>query len=57
MIIAKTAYARGRKLVSDSFVKFIRSSIEQVKDPKGLDVFANFFEAFMGFYTMYVPKN
>ena len=57
MMIAKAAYASGRELVSDSFVKFIRSSIEQVKDPKGLDVFANFFEAFMGFYRMYGPKN
>ncbi len=55
MLVAKAAYARGRELVSDTFVEFIRSSIEQVKDPKDLGVFSNFFEAFMGFYRADCP--
>ncbi len=57
MVIAKAAYARGRELVSDNFVKFIRSSIEQVKEPQDLNVFVNFFEAFVGFYRMDCPAN
>jgi len=55
MLIAKAAYAKGRDLVSDTFVEFIRSSIEQVKHRKDLGVFASFFEAFMGFYKADCP--
>jgi CRISPR-associated protein Csm2 len=55
MLVAKAAYARGRELVSETFVDFIRSSIEQVKGPKDLVVFANLFEAFMGFYRLDCP--
>jgi CRISPR-associated protein Csm2 len=58
MLIAKAAYANGReKLISDTFLNFIRDSISQIKDPRDLSVFANFFEAFMGFYRKYGPKN
>jgi len=57
MLVAKAAYAQGRKLVSPNFVQFIRSSVEQVKEPKDLSVFANFFEAFMGFYRLHCPVN
>jgi len=57
MITAKAAYARGRNLVSDGFLEFIKDSIGQVNNPKDLSVFANFFEAFMGFYRLYGPKN
>ena len=56
MIIAKTAYAKGRKLISDNFLNFIRSSIEQIKDPEDLEVFANLFEAFYGFYKLHCPE-
>jgi len=57
MVTAKAAYAKGRELVSDNFVKFIRSSIEQISEPQDLNVFANFFEAFVGFYRMDCPAN
>ena len=58
MIAAKAAYANGRnKLISDNFLKFIKNSIEQIKEPKDLNVFSNFFEAFMGFYRLYRPGN
>ena len=57
MLIAKAVYAQGRKLVSDNFVKFIRSSITQINTPDDLSVFANFFEAFIGFYRHYMPSN
>ncbi len=57
MLTAKAAYANGRKLVSDGFLNFIKESVDQVKDPKDLSVFANFFEAFMGFYRLYGPRN
>lgn len=57
MLIAKAAYAQGRELVGKTFVDFIRSSVGQVKEPKDLSLFANIFEAFMGFYKLYVPKD
>ncbi|SPD73002.1 CRISPR type III-A/MTUBE-associated protein Csm2 [uncultured Desulfobacterium sp.] len=57
MITAKAAYARGRNLISDGFLEFIKHSVGQVNSPKDLSVFANFFEAFMGFYRLYNPKN
>ncbi len=57
MLIAKAAYAKGRRLVSDNFVNFIRSSIKQISGAKDLELFAGFFEAFMGFYRMYCPVN
>lgn len=57
MLTAKAAYARGRELVSDNFVDFIRASIGQISEPDDLVIFANFFEAFMGFYRQHGPAN
>jgi CRISPR-associated protein Csm2 len=57
MIIAKTAYAKGRNLISNNFLLFIKSSIKQIKTPEDLTVFANFFEAFYGFYKLHCPAN
>jgi len=57
MLIAKGAYAEGRKLVTQEFVDFMKGSIEQVQEPEDLDVFTNFFEAFMGFYKKYRPRD
>ncbi len=57
MLVAKAAYAQGRELVSDNFVDFMRSSINNVDERKDLAVFANFFEAFMGFYRLHCPAN
>lgn len=57
MLIAKAAYARGRELVSDNFLNFIKDSIGQINSSGDLKVFANFFEAFMGFYRLHGPKN
>jgi CRISPR-associated protein Csm2 len=53
MLIAKATYARGRNLVTEEFVEFIKKSMSQIHDPKDLDVFANLFEAFMGYYRKY----
>jgi CRISPR-associated protein Csm2 len=57
MLVAKVAYARGRNLVSDDFVGFIRSAVGQVSQKDDLAVFASFFEAFMGFYRLHGPSN
>lgn len=57
MLTAKAAYANGRDLVSDAFLDFIKASVEQVTDERDLDVFATFFEAFIGFYRLHGPKN
>jgi CRISPR-associated protein Csm2 len=53
MLIAKAAYAEGRGLVTSDFVSFLKESISQIKESQDLDVFANFFEAFWGFYRQY----
>lgn len=53
MLIAKVAYAQGRKKVSQEFVDLMKNCINQITKDKDLDVFANFFEAFMGFYRQY----
>lgn len=53
MLIAKATYAEGRKLVTSDFVDFMKTCIRQVHVQKDLEVFANFFEALMGFYRKY----
>lgn len=57
MLIPKAAYAKGRDLVSDTFLNFIKDSVYQIRDIKDLKVFVQFFEALMGFYKQYGPKN
>jgi CRISPR-associated protein Csm2 len=57
MLAAKTAYADGRELVSPRFNSFITDCIKQVDDAESLKIFANFFEAMMGFYRLHGPKN
>ena len=57
MLVAKAAYARGRDLVSDNFLGFIKDSVADIKDPDDLKIFASFFEAFMGFYRLYGPNS
>ncbi len=56
MVVAKAAYAKGRNLVTDSFVSLMRDGISQVNTKEDLRVFTNFFESFMGFYKMHRPK-
>ncbi len=57
MLTAKAAYARGRKLISENFMNFIKVSVNQIERPEDLNVFCNFFEAFMGFYRLYETKS
>ncbi len=53
MLIAKTTYAYGRKLVTKEFLDMMNVCVSQIEKPEDLDVFCNFFEAFMGFYKQY----
>lgn len=53
MLVAKAAYAEGRDKVSHNFTDFIKNSIGQINNPEDLLVFANYFEAMMGFYRQY----
>lgn len=57
MLTAKAAYAHGRKLISEKFMNFIKDSVNQIERPEDLNVFCNFFEAFMGFYRLHGPNN
>lgn len=53
MLIAKVVYAEGRNLVSNSFKEFIIHGVKNIKTPDDLFVFADLFEAVMGFYRIY----
>lgn len=57
MLNAKAVYAKGRKHVTEKFVEFLKVSLNQVKDKRSFDVFTTFFEAFMGYYRAYAPKD
>lgn len=56
MLNAKLAYAKGRKLVDDNFVKLIGDCLKQVTNPETLKIFKLFFEAFLGFYKELRPN-
>ncbi len=56
MINAKTAYALGRKLVDDNYVRLIADCLKQVETANDLRHFKLFMEAFMGFYKEKRPK-
>ena len=53
MLIAKAAYAEGRKLVSSDFVEFMKGCIKQIETQRDLEIFADFFESLMGFYRQH----
>ncbi|MFQ3675746.1 MAG: type III-A CRISPR-associated protein Csm2 [Endomicrobiia bacterium] len=53
---AKAAYVMGRDLISNKFKDFIADSLKQVNDKDDFEVFASFFEAFMGYYKFYRPS-
>lgn len=57
MMVAKAAYAKGRELISDTFLDFIKNSVSEVKESKDLKLFKVFFESFMGFYRLHGPKS
>ena len=57
MLNAKVAYARGRDLVDDNFVKLMRHCLGQLtENEESFKTCKLFFEAFMGFYKMHKPK-
>lgn len=53
MLIAKSVYAQGRNKVTPEFVRMLKESIKQIERKEDLEIFANFFEAFMGYYRQY----
>ncbi len=57
MMNAKVAYAKGRKLVDDNFVKLLSDCLKQVECNKTMRHFKLFMEAFMGFYKEKRPKD
>jgi CRISPR-associated protein Csm2 len=50
MLNAKTAYAKGRKLVDQNYVNLLEHCTKQVTNPETMRIFKLFMEAFMGFY-------
>ncbi len=57
MLIAKAAYAKGRDLVTDSFVDGLRDMISGVQTREHLQAVTSFMEAFMAFYKLYRPRD
>lgn len=57
MINAKVAYAKGRKLVDDNFLKFMQDALRSIKTKNELDNFKTFFEATLGFFKLYRPSD
>lgn len=57
MLIAKAAYAKGRDLVTDSFVEGLKTMLSEIKTKEHLHAVTSFLEAFMAFYKQYRPKD
>jgi CRISPR-associated protein Csm2 len=56
MLNAKAAYAEGRELITREFKEFISECLKQINSKEDFEIFASFFEAFMGFYKYYDAK-
>lgn len=56
MLIAKVAYAKGRDLVTDSFVSMLKDLLSKVEHKEQLHVVTSFLEAFMAFYNGIVQE-
>lgn len=56
MMKAKLAYAEGRRNINKDFQAMLNAGLNQIKDPKTLNQFKLFFEAFMGFFKQHGPK-
>ncbi len=53
MLIAKSVYAQGRNKITPTFVRMLKDGIHQIQRKEDMELFANFFEAFMGYYRQY----
>ena len=56
MLNAKFSYSFGRGYISNKCFNFFRDRINEIKDYDDFTAFADFFEAFMGFYKQYRKK-
>jgi CRISPR-associated protein Csm2 len=57
MMNAKVAYAKGRRLVDENYVKLMNHCLNEVKSPETMRNFKLFIEAFMGFYKVERPRD
>ncbi len=55
--LALVHYAKGRKLVTDSFVLMMDELIKAIERPEDLQVITDFLEAFMAYYKECRPGN
>lgn len=56
MLNAKAAYAEGRDLVDGNFVKLLDHCLRAITDARSLAIAKLFFEAFLGFYKEFRPR-
>jgi len=59
MLNAKAAYAEGRGLITSEFSNMLKKCLDQVdsNNPQSVEIFVNFFEAFMGYYKYYESQH
>lgn len=55
--LALVHYAKGRNLVTDSFVKMMDELIKAVNNKEDLQIVTDFLESFMAFYKEYRGNN
>ena len=55
--LALVHYAKGRNLVTDSFVKMMDELIKAVNNREDLQIITDFLESFMAFYKEYRGNN
>ena len=57
MLKAKVVYAGARGNVSKKFEEFISEGLSKIKVIRDFNIFASYFEAFIGFYKLYGGQN
>lgn len=56
MLASKAAYAKGRDKVGKNFYNFIKSNVLSIETLEDLNTFLLYFEAVLGYYRFYNPK-
>lgn len=56
MLIAKTAYSKGRGHVTKCFLNMIKTCIQQINNKEEYLIFSDFFESFVAFYKLYAKE-
>ena len=56
LLKAKLAYAKGRKVIGNSFYQFMNNRIDNIKDEKDFKYFLMHFQALLSYFKLHNPK-